>query len=154
MFTVRPSPLHSIVLLLFHFTMSLVTLYMRKDELPAILSWTYYNDGTSDPPPLPKPEPSQEPKEPPKYDYDKLIAESTRLYSIWWKMWKRIHPEWALFPEEPKEPVIKPTPKPRPTFKPLTCKRCNRTWTPRSEEPPVQCPKCHSAYWNREKVKH
>src|SRR5690348_5605487 len=126
---------------------------MREDELPAILSCTYFNDSTSDSPPLTKPEPSQEPKEPPKYDYDKLIEESTGLYKDWWILWKRIHPEWTLIPEEPKEPVIKLPPKPKPAFKPLICKRCNRTWTPPSKEPPVQCPRCHSPYWNRERKK-
>src|SRR6266446_1996075 len=98
---------------------------MNNDEREPLLRWTYYNDGTSDPPPLPKPEPSQEPREHPKCDYDKLIAESTGLYRDWWILWKRIHPEWALIPEKPKESVTKPPPKPKPTFKPLTCKRCN-----------------------------
>jgi len=87
------------------------------------------------------------------YDYDKLIAESDGLYRQWWEMWKRIHPEWALYPEEPKKPIIKTPPKPKETFKPFSCKRCGGSWTPRSKEPPVQCPKCHSPYWNRERKK-
>lgn len=66
---------------------------MKNDEIEPLLSWTYYKDGTSDPPP--------------KYDYDKLIAESTGLYSMWWILWRRIHPEWALYPEQPKEPEVK-----------------------------------------------
>lgn len=81
---------------------------MSSDEKEPLLSWIYYKDGTSDPPPTLRPEPSQEPKEPPKYDYDKLIAESTGLYSMWWEMWKRIHPEWALIPE--KAPAVEPPP--------------------------------------------
>ncbi len=126
---------------------------MKDDKQePPLLTWTYNKDGTSDPPPISRPEPSQAPKEPPKFDYDKLIAESGWPYSQWWILWKRIHPEWALYPEEPKE-QIKPAPKPKPTFKPLTCKRCNRTWTPRSKELPVQCPRCHSPYWNRDRMK-
>ncbi len=87
----------------------------------------------------------------PLYDYDKLIAESTGLYRDWWVMWKCNHPEWALIPEQPKEPIIKLPPKPKVTFKPLSCKRCNSTWTPRRKEPPVQCPKCKSPYWSRPK---
>ena len=38
-------------------------------------------------------------------------------------------------------------------YKPLTCNRCGAKWTPRRKEPPVQCPKCKSPYWNREKKK-
>lgn len=53
---------------------------MKNDKIEPVLSWAYYNNGTSDPPLLP--EPSQEPKEPPKYDYDKLIAQCTGLYSM------------------------------------------------------------------------
>jgi hypothetical protein len=123
-------------------------------KLPAVLYWTYYHDGTVEtncpPPKEPPPPPSTEHA---KFDYDKLIAESTGLYKEWWIMWKRDHPEWALIPEEPKEPIIKAPPKPKVIFKPLTCKRCSHTWTPRSKEPPVQCPKCHSPYWNRERKK-
>src|SRR6266699_1414835 len=109
-----------------------------KNKLPAFYSWTYYNDGSSDPPPLPKS--TQTPTEHPKYDYDKLIAESTGLYKDWWIMWKRLHPEWALIKKD--EPIIKPPPKHKPVLKQLTCKRCNHTWTPRSKNPPMQCPKC------------
>ena len=124
---------------------------MKNNEPEPLLHWTYYSDGTSDPPSLPQPELSQESKELPKLDYDKLIAESTWPYKGWWILWQRIHPEWALIPE--KEPEILIPPKPKPTFKPLTCKRCNHPWTPRSKEPPVQCPKCHSPYWNRGRKK-
>jgi len=55
--------------------------------------------------------------------------------------------------EEPKKPVeiIPPPSKPKVILKPLVCKRCGSTWTPRSETPPTQCPKCRSPYWNREK---
>jgi len=126
---------------------------MKNNEQPYFIRWAFYADGTSDPPPTTKPEPSQEPKEHPKFDYDKLIAESDGLYWQWWNMWKRIHPEWALHPEKPKEPIIKAPPKPKVIFKPLSCKRCGSSWTPRSKEPPVQCPRCHSPYWNRDRVK-
>jgi predicted Zn-ribbon and HTH transcriptional regulator len=31
------------------------------------------------------------------------------------------------------------------------CKRCGHTWLPRNKEyEPEVCPKCKSAYWNRE----
>jgi hypothetical protein len=86
------------------------------------------------------------------YDYDKLIEESTGVYREWWELWKRIHPEWAIVSEEPKETEI-PPPKPKPTFQPLSCKRCRVKWTPRRKELPVQCPKCKSPYWNRERRK-
>lgn len=127
---------------------------MSNDEIEPLLSWTYPADAAeSTPPPKVSSTPSDTPTEHRKFDYDKLIAESIGLYKDWWILWKRIHPEWALIPEEPKEPVIKPPPKPKVTFKALTCKRCNHTWMPRSKEPPVQCPKCHSPYWNRDKKK-
>ncbi len=122
---------------------------MNKDE-PYFFRWTFYADGTSDPPPLPKSEPSQEP--PPLLDIDKLIAESTGIYALFWETFKKHHPERCLIRENPK-PEIKILPKPKPTFKSLSCKRCSHTWTPRSKTPPVQCPKCHSPYWNRERVK-
>jgi len=35
---------------------------------------------------------------------------------MWWEMWKRIHPEWALYSEKPKEPIIKPAPNPKVTY--------------------------------------
>jgi hypothetical protein len=50
--------------------------------------------------------------------------------------------------EEPEPPIP-----PKPIYKKLTCKRCNYSWTPRKKQKPVQCPKCKSPYWNREKVK-
>jgi rubrerythrin len=84
------------------------------------------------------------------FDYDRLIAESTGLSRQWWELWKRIHPKEALRPE--KESVIQLPPKSKVTFKLLTCKRCNSTWTPRRKEPPVQCPKCLSPSWKRERV--
>lgn len=35
------------------------------------------------------------------------------------------------------------------------CNRCNHEWLPRSNkvplEPPVNCPKCNSPYWNKER---
>jgi predicted Zn-ribbon and HTH transcriptional regulator len=31
------------------------------------------------------------------------------------------------------------------------CKRCGHKWLPRTTEPPVVCPKCHSPYWNKPK---
>jgi DNA-directed RNA polymerase subunit RPC12/RpoP len=142
-----------------------VLLNMDKNEPPALIYWIYHNDGTVETnwnPSLspqiqkePVEEPSQEPKEHPKYDYDKLIAESTGLYRQWWEMWKRTHPEWALVKEEVKELEIPPpAPKPKATVKKLSCKRCSHQWTSRSKKPPVQCPKCHSPYWNRERKKH
>jgi len=88
-----------------------------------------------------------------KFDYDKLIAESDGLYRQGWTMWKRTHPEWALFPEQPKEQEVIIPPKPKVTLKKLSCKRCNHIWIPRSKEPPVQCPKCKSTYWYRNRVK-
>ena len=37
-------------------------------------------------------------------------------------------------------------------IKQRTCKRCNYTWTQRKKQKPVQCPRCKSCYWNRERV--
>jgi predicted Zn-ribbon and HTH transcriptional regulator len=28
------------------------------------------------------------------------------------------------------------------------CKRCEHEWVQRRPEAPVQCPRCHSPYWN------
>jgi hypothetical protein len=52
-----------------------------------------------------------------------------------------------------KGPGGKPIEEPpsKPTYKQRTCKRCDYTWTPRKKQKPVQCPKCKSPYWNREK---
>ncbi len=37
----------------------------------------------------------------------------------------------------------------------VKCKRCGYTWFPRKDESKVrQCPKCKSAYWNKEKKKN
>jgi hypothetical protein len=33
----------------------------------------------------------------------------------------------------------------------LCCLRCGAVWVPRGQKPPVQCPKCNSPYWDREK---
>ena len=34
------------------------------------------------------------------------------------------------------------------------CKRCEHSWLPRQTEAPLTCPKCSSAYWNRDKIKY
>jgi DNA-directed RNA polymerase subunit RPC12/RpoP len=31
------------------------------------------------------------------------------------------------------------------------CKRCNHEWANRNGREPIICPRCKSAYWNREK---
>lgn len=33
----------------------------------------------------------------------------------------------------------------------LTCNRCGKSWWPKSPKLPLQCPKCRSPYWNRER---
>src|SRR6266568_1255560 len=33
-----------------------------------------------------------------------------------------------------------------------TCKRCGHAWRPRMDVPPVQCPRCRSPYWDKERV--
>jgi predicted Zn-ribbon and HTH transcriptional regulator len=33
------------------------------------------------------------------------------------------------------------------------CKRCEHEWLPRLAAPPLICPKCKSAYWDRRKKK-
>lgn len=125
---------------------------MSNDEIEPLLSWTHPADtAESTPPPKVSTTPSNTSTEHRKFDYDKLIAKSTGLYKQWWIMWKRIHPEWTLIPE--KEPAVKLPPKPKATFKQLTCKRCNRSWNPHSKNPPTQCPKCKLPYWNRNRVK-
>jgi Zn finger protein HypA/HybF involved in hydrogenase expression len=35
----------------------------------------------------------------------------------------------------------------------LKCLRCNHEWVPRQEDVRI-CPKCKSAYWNKEKKKN
>lgn len=35
------------------------------------------------------------------------------------------------------------------TIVPLTCTRCDHSWTPRNPGLPVACPKCRSPYWNK-----
>ncbi len=121
-----------------------------SEEKEPLLSWTYYAGATDSVPPS-KVYPKRSNTPPELLDIDKLIEESTGLYQQWWILFKKNHPDRCLIRKE--EPVIKPPPKPKVTFKPLSCKRCNHTWTPRSKEPPVQCPKCHSPYWNRDRVK-
>jgi DNA-directed RNA polymerase subunit RPC12/RpoP len=32
------------------------------------------------------------------------------------------------------------------------CLRCGHNWRPRKDDPPVQCPRCRSPYWDRERV--
>ena len=32
------------------------------------------------------------------------------------------------------------------------CKRCGHHWRARLDTPPVQCPRCRSPYWDRERV--
>ena len=32
------------------------------------------------------------------------------------------------------------------------CLRCGHNWRPRKDDPPVQCPKCRSPYWDRERI--
>lgn len=53
-----------------------------------------------------------------------------------------------------EEPSLEELPPevPKPTYKPLFCKRCGATWTPRKKQKPVQCPKCKSPYWNKIRV--
>jgi len=73
---------------------------------------------------------------------------------FWISLFKAKFPGSFERKEESKKPVdIIPPPKPKVVLKPLVCKRCNRTWTPRKEELPIQCPKCRSPYWDRERVK-
>lgn len=33
----------------------------------------------------------------------------------------------------------------------LECKRCGHEWIPRKPQKPKVCPKCKSAYWDKEK---
>jgi predicted Zn-ribbon and HTH transcriptional regulator len=35
----------------------------------------------------------------------------------------------------------------------LSCERCGWEWHPRSKTPPKTCPKCHSPYWETERVR-
>jgi len=35
----------------------------------------------------------------------------------------------------------------------VQCKRCGGTWKPRVDGVPVQCPRCKSPFWNRERVR-
>lgn len=34
------------------------------------------------------------------------------------------------------------------------CKRCGYTWSPRTNDKPLRCPKCGTAYWNRDRVRN
>ena len=38
------------------------------------------------------------------------------------------------------------------TLPTITCKQCGHKWIPRIPAPGV-CPKCHSPYWNRPKIR-
>jgi len=38
-------------------------------------------------------------------------------------------------------------------MKKYRCKRCGHAWYPRKPEKSLLCPKCKSAYWDREKVR-
>jgi len=33
------------------------------------------------------------------------------------------------------------------------CKRCNSEWQSRIEAEPIQCPRCKSPFWNKERVR-
>ncbi len=33
------------------------------------------------------------------------------------------------------------------------CLRCGHEWLKRKIEDPMECPKCHSPYWNKKRVK-
>lgn len=33
------------------------------------------------------------------------------------------------------------------------CERCSHEWAPRNEEQPRVCPKCHSPYWDKERIR-
>jgi len=35
------------------------------------------------------------------------------------------------------------------TLPTLTCLRCGASWTPRTPQPPVKCPRCTSPYWSK-----
>jgi len=37
---------------------------------------------------------------------------------------------------------------------PLSCKRCNHSWLPRTKKLPKVCPKCNSPYWNKKRVRN
>ena len=37
-------------------------------------------------------------------------------------------------------------------IKRMRCTRCGYMWTPVGEKLPQSCPKCHSPYWNRERM--
>ncbi len=109
-----------------------------SENVTPLFTWIHYHDGTVEtnfPSPTQTPEIRKEPVEEPSpeispqtstehplYDYDKLIAESGWPYCQWWMMWKHIHPEWVLIPEKEPEIKVPPPAKPKPTFKPLTCK--------------------------------
>ncbi len=34
------------------------------------------------------------------------------------------------------------------TVETCKCLRCGHGWIPRSEKKPLNCPRCHSPYWN------
>lgn len=79
-------------------------------------------------------------------DIDKLIRESGYPFRDFWITVKQNHPELC-------KPVL-PVDEPEINMKPqLQCLRCNATWTQKGEKLPIQCPKCRSAYWNKERQK-
>jgi hypothetical protein len=93
-------------------------------------------------------------------DKPKSMWEATQRFMLegtnsqYWLAYKANHPGLFEPKEEPRKPVaITPPSKPKVVLKPLVCKRCDCTWTPCKEQLPVQCPKCNSPYWNRERAK-
>ena len=38
-------------------------------------------------------------------------------------------------------------------FKTLVCKRCKHEWYGSKKTKPIQCPKCHSPAWDKERLK-
>jgi ssDNA-binding Zn-finger/Zn-ribbon topoisomerase 1 len=88
-------------------------------------------------------------------DKPKTMYEATQQFMYGGKnsYWRAKYPELIeqyKQKEISEKPVdIPPLPKPKAVFQKLSFKRCNRTWIPRSNQPPIQCPKCRSPYWNR-----
>jgi DNA-directed RNA polymerase subunit RPC12/RpoP len=124
---------------------------MEDNNLPFLFYWRYSTDGTVE---TNWPGSTRSKEEivatPELLDIDKLIEESTGIYRIFWETFKRNHPERCIIRDEPK--VVIPPAKAKTPAK-LSCKRCKHEWIPRTKQPPVQCPKCHSPYWNRERKK-
>ncbi len=85
-----------------------------------------------------------------------------RFPELFQKYEEKHHPERVAELPPPSKPKLKKhqkpieitsSPKLKVVPKQLTCKRCNHIWTPRHEQPPIQCPKCKSPYWNRDREK-